>query len=70
MNNNLLTIEQLSEKLGYSKGHIYNLVSRNEIPYKKLSRKALRFDPKEIDEWIIERNFQTKKQEADQKEVA
>lgn len=59
---NLLTIEDLADKLGYSVGHIYNLVSRGEIPYKKLSRKALRFDPREIEEWIVEQNLKAKQE--------
>ncbi len=46
--------------LGYSVGHIYNLVNLRQIPFKKLSRKALRFDPQEIERWIIERNDATK----------
>jgi excisionase family DNA binding protein len=59
----LLTVDEVAAKLGYSTGHIYNLVNRNEIPFKKLSRKALRFDPREIDAWIIEQNLKTKQEQ-------
>ena len=51
---NLLTVSQVAKKTGYSPGTIYNLVSQGRIPYKKLSRRALRFDPEEINKWIAE----------------
>lgn len=63
MNVRLLTIDELSNRLGFSKGHIYNMVSRGEIPFVKLSRKALRFAEDAIERWIIERNFQTRQNE-------
>lgn len=59
----LLTINQLAEKLSYSVGHLYNLVNRGEIPCVKLSRKALRFDPDEIDRWIAEQDEKTRQEE-------
>jgi len=67
---NLLTINDLAKKLGYSVGHIYNLVNKGKIPYKKLSRKALRFDSREIDNWITEQNEKTKLEEQRDSEVA
>ena len=67
---NLLTINTLAEKLGYSVGHIYNLVNQGKIPYKKLSRKALRFDAREIDDWINEQIEKTRLEEQRESEVA
>ncbi len=48
----LLKIEDVAKLLKMSEGHIYNLVSRREIPFTRISRKAIRFDPDEIQEWL------------------
>ncbi len=63
VNTNLLRVAEIAAKLGYSEQYIRRLVYLNKIPYNKLSRKALRFDPQEIERWIIERNFQTRQAE-------
>lgn len=63
MSENLLTIEQLAEKTGYAVATLYKLVSQGKIPYKKLSRKALRFDPQEIEAWIEAQNQKTRQEE-------
>lgn len=47
----LLNLEELSTYIGFAKGSIYNLVSRNEIPYYKRGSKIY-FDREEIDTWI------------------
>lgn len=47
----LLTIEQLSEKLGKPLGTIYQWTSQKKIPYIKLYQ-SLRFDEFEIDKWL------------------
>ncbi len=41
--------------LGNSKGHIYNLCSRREIPFVKKG-KQLYFIPKEIEDWVLQGN--------------
>jgi len=46
-------IDELSKAIGVSKGHIYNLVSRGEIPHRKKGR-LLFFIPTEIKNWILE----------------
>lgn len=60
---NLLTTAQVALKTGYAVRTIYNLVSAGKIPYKKLSKRAIRFDPKEIERWIEEQNLKVKQEE-------
>ena len=45
------TIDDVCLITGYSKGTIYNKISRGEIPYKKTMRKV-HFIPDEILGWI------------------
>lgn len=45
----------VAEFLGVSKGHIYNLCSRREIPFVKKG-KQLYFIPKEIENWLLQGN--------------
>ncbi|MFH0919390.1 MAG: helix-turn-helix domain-containing protein [Fibrobacterota bacterium] len=51
MSEGYMTVEELAEYLGYSTGTIYNKVYANEIPYHKLSARAVRFKRSEIDGW-------------------
>lgn len=46
-------IKDTAEYLGVSKGHLYNLVSRREIPFIKKG-KLLYFIPSEIENWLLE----------------
>ncbi|MCO4795415.1 MAG: helix-turn-helix domain-containing protein [Bacteriovoracaceae bacterium] len=46
-------VEDLSRYLRCSKGHIYNLVSKEKIPFKKVGG-LLRFIPLEIQNWVLE----------------
>jgi excisionase family DNA binding protein len=48
---NLLTIDQLCRRLKLKKSYVYDLTYRKKIPFKRIGR-FLRFDPKEIKEWI------------------
>lgn len=48
----MLTVEQLSEKLNLSTNTIYKMVKKRQIPFVKLGYKVLRFDPIEIDNHI------------------
>jgi len=49
------TIDDVANYLSVSKGHIYNLVSRNEIPFRKRGKRGkLYFIPQEIFDWIYE----------------
>lgn len=51
----LLTADEIAEHLGFTKGTVYQKVSRGEIPYVKLGR-AVRFRLSEIEEWIEEQD--------------
>lgn len=45
-------IDEVAEYMGVSKKHVYNLVSRDEIPFRKKGK--LYFIPREIYDWITE----------------
>jgi len=47
----MLKIEEVSERLGYSRSTIYYKTSRNEIPYYKVGNRLF-FDAEEIEHWI------------------
>jgi excisionase family DNA binding protein len=48
-----LTIKQVAEITGYSKGTLYNFVNRKEIPYhKNPTSRSIRFMKGEILDWM------------------
>lgn len=47
----LLTIDQLAERLGTSTRHVRRLVAERRVPYLKVG-KFVRFDPAEVVEWL------------------
>lgn len=47
-------VPSLANLLGVSEGFVRSMVYRREIPYAKIG-KFVRFDPNEIDLWLIER---------------
>jgi len=47
----LLTIDQLADRLGVSTRHIRRLVAEKRVSYLKVG-KFVRFDPAEIGEWL------------------
>jgi excisionase family DNA binding protein len=48
---NLLTMDQLAEKLGVTRRHVRRLVSERRIPFLRVGR-FIRFDPAQIAEWL------------------
>ena len=63
MEKRLITVKELADYISSTKGSIYQMLFRHEIPEQavvKLGR-AVRFDLKEIDKWIegnkLERAF-------------
>jgi len=46
-----LTVRELSKWLRLSESHIYSLVSKKKIPFKKVGGKVL-FDKQQIKNWI------------------
>jgi len=53
MPTSLWTVNQVAEYLQCSVGHIYNLVSKRDIPFKR-RRKMVRFVPEEVYDWLNE----------------
>jgi excisionase family DNA binding protein len=45
--------EEVAKFMGVSKGHIYNLISRGEIPYFKLGR-LVRFEKSIVESWVLQ----------------
>lgn len=58
MTEKLMTVEELSEKLGLSITTIYQAVWKKRIPAIKVSKKCLRFDPTEIRKWLESKKTQ------------
>ncbi len=52
----LLTINQLADRLGSTPRHVRRLVAERRVPYLKVGR-FVRFDPAEIAAWLDERRM-------------
>lgn len=55
----LLTAEQVAERLGVSKQHVYGMMDRQQIPYVRIPGKNpntcnRRIDPADLERWIAE----------------
>ncbi len=50
----LLTIDQLAERLGITVRHVRRLVAEKRVPYLKVG-KLVRFNPDEIKQWLASR---------------
>jgi excisionase family DNA binding protein len=50
----LLTIDQLAQRLGITVRHVRRLVADKRVPYYKVGR-LVRFDPAEITDWLATR---------------
>ena len=48
----LMTAEEVAEKLQYSRVQIYRMVKAGKLPYIQFSNASIRFDPAEINEYI------------------
>ena len=47
----LLTIEQLAQRLGTTVRHVRRLVAERRVPYVKVGR-LVRFDPEAVKSWL------------------
>jgi excisionase family DNA binding protein len=47
----LMTIEQLAQRLGITVRHVRRLVAERRMPYLKVGR-LVRFDTREVTEWL------------------
>jgi excisionase family DNA binding protein len=50
----LLSIDQLAQRLGITVRHVRRLVAEKRVPYYKVGR-LVRFDPTEITDWLATR---------------
>jgi excisionase family DNA binding protein len=50
----LLTIDQVAERLGITVRHVRRLVAEKRVPYLKVG-KLVRFNPDEIKQWLASR---------------
>ena len=48
----LLTAKELAKYLSFPLSTIYSMVQKQEIPFKRFGKKAVRFDVHDIDQWI------------------
>ncbi len=48
----LYTVKQIAAYLNFPASSVYALVNKNEIPFKRIGNKSIRFDISEIDGWI------------------
>lgn len=58
----LLTLDQVCERLKLKKSFIYDMTSRSQIPHIKVGR-LIRFDPDEIDKWLQNQRIKVKKRD-------
>ena len=48
----LMTYEEMAQRLGIAQGTLYSWVSRKRIPHVRFGPRCVRFDPKEVEEWV------------------
>jgi|SRR5450759_4146566 len=65
----ILTVEDVSRKLGITKGGVYNLTHKKQIPHYKLGGRIY-FDVKELDTWIRKDKRKTLKELQDEANLA
>lgn len=59
---NVLTIDDVADLTGLSKNHLYNLTSRNEIPYYRPRGKFIYFDRAEVEAWMKQNRVNTREE--------
>ena len=56
----LISVQQLSEKINFTPMTIYRWVKARKIPYIKMPGNDIRFDKDKIDKWIENRTVKSK----------
>lgn len=59
---NVLTLDDVVLLTGLSKNHLYNLTSRNEIPYYRPRGKFIYFDRAEVEAWMKQNRVNTREE--------
>lgn len=57
----LISVQQLSEKINFAPMTIYRWVKDRRIPFVKMPGRDIRFDKEKIDQWIENRTIKSKK---------
>jgi len=52
-NKEVLTLEEACEYTGISRSYMYKLTSAGKIPHSKPRRKAIYFDKKQLNSWLL-----------------
>ncbi|MDC1473756.1 helix-turn-helix domain-containing protein [Flavobacteriaceae bacterium] len=50
----VLTLDEVTKYTGYKKSYIYQLTSKNKVPYSRPSGGAIFFDREDIDTWLLQ----------------
>ncbi len=58
----LLRSEDVAQRLKVSRAWVYELVKREEIPYVKVGKRAVRFPADELEAWVASRKRLPKQQ--------
>jgi excisionase family DNA binding protein len=51
----LLKPEQVMKRLNIKKTHLYQIMTRGELPYVEMSARCRRFDPADVEKYIADR---------------
>ncbi|MFN4764571.1 helix-turn-helix transcriptional regulator [Gillisia sp. Q332] len=52
-NKKVLTLDEACEYTGISRGYMYKLTARGEIPFSKPRGKLIYFDKEKLDQWLL-----------------
>jgi len=55
MSPKLWDVHEVAEFLGLAVGTVYHLLSQKRLPCVRLSARCVRFDPRQIAEWVAQR---------------
>ena len=50
----VFTLDEVCKYTGYKKSYIYQLTSKNKVPYSRPSGGAIFFDREDIDNWLLQ----------------
>ena len=52
MTGRLLTADDVAAYLGLKRGTVYEMVRSQRLPHVRVSRRAIRFTPEQIEQWV------------------